>query len=126
MDAILDTSFFVGPLGHIAAPPAHSAISTVTLAELQLGVLLADGADQRAARLATLAEVERAFEAIPVDRRVASAYAELVAAARRAGRRPRPMDGLIAATAMVHRVPVYTKDLGYVGLPGVEVVLVSG
>ncbi len=125
MDAILDTSVFVGALPPVTPAPARTAVSIVTLAELQLGVLLADDPDVRAARLARFAEVEATFEAIAVDRRIASAYADLVAAARRAGRRPRPMDGLIAATAIVHRVPVYTRDRGYVGLPGLDVVLIG-
>lgn len=125
MDAILDTSVFIGPLVEVRPEPARAAVSTVTLAELQLGVLLAEDPEVRAMRLARFAEVEATFEAIAVDRPVASAYADLIAAARRAGRRPRPMDGLIAATAIVHGVPVYTRDRGYVGLPGLKVVLVS-
>jgi len=103
----------------------RAAVSVVTLAELQLGVLLAADPGVRAARLAQFARVEATFEAIGIDRRIASAYADLVAAARRSGRRPRPMDGLIAATAIVHHVPVYTRDRGYVGLPALEVVLIG-
>lgn len=125
MDAILDTSVFIGPVARVAPEPAQAAVSAITLAELQLGVLLAEDPEVRATRLARLVDVEATFVAIAVDRRVASAYAELVGAARRAGRRPRPMDGLIAATAIAHGVPVYTRDQGFLGLPGLEVVLID-
>lgn len=125
MDAILDTSVFIGPVIRVTPEPVRAAVSTVTLAELQLGVLLADDPEVRAMRLARFAAVEATFEAIAVDRPVASAYADLVAAARRAGRRPRPLDGLIAATAIVRRVPVYTRDRGFFGLPGLDVVIIE-
>jgi predicted nucleic acid-binding protein len=50
------------------------------------------------------------YVALPVDAFVASAFAELVAKARRAGRRPKLQDTWIAATARAHAVPVYTQD----------------
>ncbi|MEK7284475.1 MAG: PIN domain-containing protein, partial [Chloroflexota bacterium] len=109
----------------VAVKPSNAGVSVATLAELQVGLLLADDPAVRAERASVLAYVERRFEALPIDRAVAAAYAELVARARRRGRRPRPIDALIAATAIVHRVPVYTRDRDYVGLPGVEVVLVG-
>jgi predicted nucleic acid-binding protein len=43
----------------------------------------------------------------------ASAFAELVATARRAGRRPRIQDTWIAATARAAGVAVYTQDGGF-------------
>jgi len=97
----------------------------VTLAEIGLGVLIAKRLEDRAARLAVLAEIERRFEPLPVDLAVARAYAEIVAAARRRGARPRPFDGLIAATAVVHGVPVYTRDRDFLRLPGVRVELIG-
>jgi hypothetical protein len=97
----------------------------VTLAELGAGVLLARRLGDRAARLAVLAEIEHRFEALPVDTAVARAYAQIVASAKRRGARPRPFDGLIAATAIVQRVPVYTRDRDFLRLPGVKVVLVK-
>ena len=96
----------------------------VTLAELGLGVLLAKRLEDRAARLTVLSEIEHRFEALPVDLAVARAYAEIVASARRRGARPRPFDGLIAATAVVYGVPVYTRDRDFLRLPGVKVELV--
>jgi hypothetical protein len=70
-------------------------------------------------------EVERRFQAIPVDDAVAAAYATIVAAARRRGPRARPFDALIAATAVVQAVPVYARDRDFLRLPGVKVELVK-
>lgn len=46
----------------------------------------------------------------PIDEAVSSAFAELVATARRSRARPRIQDAWIAATARVHGVPVVTQD----------------
>lgn len=126
MEAIVDTSVLLGPEPSVRTqPPDDVAISAVTLAELWLGALLADALDERAARLALLSEVQRRFEALPVDDAVARGYGELIAAARRRGVRPRPFDALIAATAMIRNVPVFTRDRDFARIPGVKVILVK-
>ena len=53
----------------------------------------------------------------------AGAYGAIVAGARAASRQPRTADALIAATAVAHGLPVYTRDANFEGLPGVEVVV---
>ena len=85
-------------------------MSVVTLAELELGVHMAKSDAVRGRRLNTLRAVQSTYVALPIDESVASAFAELVAAARRAGRRPRVQDAWIAATAHAHAVAVYTQD----------------
>ncbi len=115
MRGLLDTSVFVAreqdrPVGEL---PDEAAISVMTLAELHLGVMLAGEDRIRALRLRTLAAVERAFDPIPVDADVARRFAELVAEARRARRRPKIIDTLIAATALATDVPVFTQDQGF-------------
>src|SRR3989442_957242 len=125
MEALLDTSVLLGPEPSAGTRlPDDAAISVVTLAELWLGALVADALGERAARLALLSEVQRRFEAIPVDGAVARGYGELLAAARRRGARPRPFDALIAATAMVRGIPIYTRDRDFMRIPGVKVTLV--
>jgi toxin FitB len=120
---ILDTSVVIDiALGVELATPGEATISVVTLYELHHGVLSA-GEQHRPGRLATLALAERRFRALPLDARMAPHYARMIAAARRSGRRPRTNDLLIAATAAVHRLPVYTRDRDFLGLDGVEVVL---
>jgi hypothetical protein len=111
---LLDTSVFIAdeqgrPLAADRLPD-EAAVSVVTLAELELGVHLASREASRARRLRTLQATGTTYVALPVDEAVASAFAELVATARRAGRRPRVQDTWIAATARALDVPVYSQD----------------
>jgi predicted nucleic acid-binding protein len=111
---LLDTSVFIAdedgrPLASDRLPD-EAAISVVTLAELELGVHMAASEAVRGVRLRTLQATQSTYVALPVDAAVASAFAELVATARRAGRRPRVQDTWIAATARAVGVPIYTQD----------------
>ena len=127
MRGLLDTSVFIA--GEQARPlaaeslPDEAAISVITLAELALGVHLAETETARGQRLRTLQAAQATYVALPVDAAVASAFAELVATARRAGRRPKIQDTWIAATARAHAVAVYTQDSDFNEL-AVEVVRV--
>jgi predicted nucleic acid-binding protein len=111
---LLDTSVFIaGEQGRELATsrlPDEAAVSVVTLAELELGVHLARSEDARARRLRTLQATHATYVALPVDEAVASAFAEVVGAARAAGRRPKVQDAWIAATARAHGVAVYSQD----------------
>ena len=108
--AILDTSVLIAD--DIKPIPGELAISVISIAELQFGVLVAKSPEARAIRLARLSAIQRRFEALPVDDAVADSYAELAAAVVRAGRQPRArtMDLLIAATAVAHSAAVYTRN----------------
>ena len=108
----------------MAELPDEAAISVMTLAELHVGVLLAKSPKARAQRLRTLGLVERNFDPIPVDDPVARVFAELVADARRRGKHPRVADALIAATALVNDIPIYSQDTDFEGMPEVRVVIV--
>jgi hypothetical protein len=111
---LLDTSVFIADeQGRSLATdqlPDEAAVSVVTLAELELGVHLAASEGVRARRLRTLQSLRSTYVALPIDDTVASAFAELVATARRAGRRPKVQDAWIAATARALGVAVYTQD----------------
>ena len=98
-------------------------ISVITVAELRIGVLVADDPAVRAQRMRTLTEVE-ALSALPVDDSVARAFAEVVAESRTRGRRPKILDSLIAATARAMDVPLFTRDSDFDDIPGIEVVRV--
>jgi len=120
---LLDTSVFISqegnrPLGQL---PDTAAISVITLAELHLGVLIADDPTIRAQRLRTLSAVRSLFDPVPIDPGIAEVFAELVAEARRSGRRPKIMDTWIAATAVTLELMVYTQDDDFVSIPRVEV-----
>lgn len=124
--ALFDTSVFIAAEQHRARGPLPegAAISVVTLAELYLGVLMADDPVVRARRLQTLSAVQGAFQPLPIDEDVARTFAAIVAEARRLGRRPKVMDTWIAATAVAHGLPVYSQDADFGSIPQVEVVLV--
>lgn len=110
MKAILDTSVLiatnVGPLA------GDLAISSASLAELHFGVLVTTENTVRAQRLRRLSDIERRFEALPIDDNVATSYGRLAAAVVEVGRQPRArvMDLLIAATAHAHGASLYTRN----------------
>lgn len=122
---LLDTSVVIAVArGEDLELPDRAAISVITLCGLHHGVLIADDR-QRPGRLATLAMVERSFDALPVDARVSPHYGRIVAEARKAsGSRPRTADALIAATALSHGLALYTRDSDFqrLDVPGLVIV----
>lgn len=110
MRAVLDTSVVLA--ADVDGLEGELAISAVTLAELQFGVLVARGPAVRAERLRRLTLLERQFDPLPVDESVAASYGMLAAAVVAAGRQPRSrvMDLLIAATAHAHSARLYTRN----------------
>ncbi len=123
--ALADTSLFIAveaarPLA--AELPRSLAVSVVTVGELRLGVLTAEGA-QRVGRLDTLTRA-LLLEPLPVDDAVAAAWAGLRLALRDAGVRMPLNDSWIAATALAHGLPVVTRDSDFDGVPGLRVVRV--
>lgn len=123
---LLDTSVFIAVESNrpVGALPLQAAVSVVTIAELQLGVLTAEALEIRGRRLATLTSVEAKFEPIGIDSEVARVFAEIVARARQEGRRPKIMDVWIAATAVAYDLPVYTQDADFESMLGVKVIRV--
>lgn len=124
--AVADTSVFVAqeagrPLGPL---PDEIAVSVITAAELELGVLRAGDGLTRSVRLATLANVRGTYPLLPIDPETATYYARLADEALRAGRRPRRHDTWIAATALRHGVAVVTQDEDFGAFSSVEVLRV--
>lgn len=110
MRALLDTSIVIATgVGELAG---DLAISSVTLAELHFGVLVARDPATRAERLRRLSVLQHRFDALPLDDAVAASYGEIAAAVVQAGRQPRArtMDLLIAATAHAHSARLYTRN----------------
>jgi predicted nucleic acid-binding protein len=120
---LFDTSIFIATENGRAldALPATGSISIITIAELHLGVLMADRSAVRQRRLRTLLSVQDLFEPIPIDNEVARTFAEIVAEARRQGKRPKIMDTWIAATAVARDLRLYTQDEDFLSIPRVRV-----
>ncbi len=110
MKAVLDTSVLIAT--GVPELVGELAISAASLAELHFGVLVTAEAGVRAERLRRLSELQRNFDALPIDDDVATSYGQLAAAVAHAGRRPRSrgMDLLIAATAHAHGARLYTRN----------------
>ena len=72
-------------------------------------MLRAGSVKLRTLRQQTLEQARR-FVALPYDEAVAERLAELLAAARSKRRRAGAMDAIIAATALVHDLTVWTQD----------------
>jgi predicted nucleic acid-binding protein len=121
---IADTSVFVAQevgreLGEL---PERIAVSVITAAELELGVLRAQDTDTRARRLATLTRVRAAYPLLPIDADVASCFARIAAQELEAGRKLRRHDTWIAATALRHGVAVVTQDNDFTAFSTVKVI----
>lgn len=124
--AIADTSLFIArETGRPLATEMEEreiAISIVTIAELEMGVLAAADPRARAVRLRTLRDAEQ-LSALPVDRDVAAAFATLVVEMRASGRgRLGVQDAWIAATAIAHDATLLTQDADFEAVPGLRVV----
>lgn len=110
MRAILDTSVLIDdPSIEVGS---QAAISTISLAELYFGALVASDLNERARRTAQLGFIESHFDALPLDERVGSVLGQLQAAvsSRGANPRSRTADLVIAATAIVHEATLFTRN----------------
>ncbi len=124
---LADTSVFiareVGRALDVAGAPASLAVSIITVAELRAGVLGAHDLATRSRRLATL-ELVLSLEPVPIDARVAEAWAELRIRLRDAGSSLKVNDSWIAATALALGVPVVTQDADFDSVPDLRVIRV--
>jgi predicted nucleic acid-binding protein len=122
---LADTSVFIaresGRGLDVDRLPDQIAVSVVTVGELRAGVLAAGDLDTRDRRLATLTQA-LGLQPLPIDERVAEAWARLRLLLRDRGRRMPVNDSWIAATALAAGIPVVTQDDDYVEVPGLSVV----
>lgn len=122
MKGLLDTSVFIAtesgrPLDE-ALIPEETALSVVTLAELQAGVLAAADVAVRARRMATLASVSD-IEVIEIDEAAALMWAHMRVHLAQSGRRCNVNDLWIAATAASRGWAVVTQDDDFGPVEGV-------
>ena len=111
---LLDTSVVIALEGLTADQlPEEPAISALTLAELAAGPLATDDEDERARRQDRLQRVETLLDPLPFDASAARAYGRVYAATRAAQRKPRgarAVDLMIAAVALAHELPLFTRN----------------
>jgi tRNA(fMet)-specific endonuclease VapC len=124
---LLDTTFLVdadrwkASLDDLIADDDEVAIAAITVADLLVGVLLADRR-HRVDRQQFLDDVRGSIPIVEYDTTIAVAHAELLVAARRQGRPRGAHDLIIAATATATQREVVTADSSaYQELPGVTV-----
>jgi len=121
---ILDTSTVV-LLGRLDPErlPEEPLITTVTLAELSVGPLVATTRKERSSRQAVLQHAEADFEPLPFDAEAARAFGRVAASLRAARRKieARGYDAMIAATAIAHDLPLYTVNpADFSGIDGLD------
>jgi hypothetical protein len=107
--------------------PAEPYISSITLAELSVGPLVATSDAERAARLAHLQQAEADFDPLPFDADAARAFGQVASSLRRSGRKmsARAFDAMIAAVALSNQMPLYTcNPADFAGIDGLTVVAV--
>jgi hypothetical protein len=126
---LLDTNtvILLSALEDAASLPAQPVISTITLAELSVGPLVAGDDRERAARQAHLQQAEADFEPLPFDAAAARAFGRVASDLRASGRKTtaRAYDALIAAVAVANGLPLFTVNPSdFVGIDGLTVVAV--
>ena len=126
---LLDTSTVIlrNRLPSAAALPHQPLISTITLAELSVGPLVASEAE-RPARQAHLQRAEADFDPLPFDGDAARAFGRVAASLRRSDRKvsARIYDAMIAAIAIANCLPLYTcNPRDFRDIDGLEIVPVD-
>jgi predicted nucleic acid-binding protein len=107
--------------------PLVPVITSITLAELSVGPLVAANEVERARRQARLQQAEEAFNPLPFDSDAARVFGTVSASFRQAGRKSaaRGKDAMIAAIALANRLPIYTCNArDFEGIDGLEVVTI--
>ncbi len=111
---LIDTSVAIAlPAIDDSRLPVSVAISALTLAELAAGPYAAIPTAERARRQDHLQRIEAGIESLDFDSTCARAYGQVYAAVHAAGRKARgafAVDLMIAATALAHRLPLYTLN----------------
>lgn len=129
LQGLLDTStvILLPRLFDASVLPEEPLISTITLAELSVGPLVAATDEERSARQAHVQQAEADFVPLPFDIAAARAFGRVAASLRRAGRKTqaRTYDAMIAAVAISNGLPVYTcNPQDFLGIDDLTVVAV--
>jgi predicted nucleic acid-binding protein len=122
---LLDTSVVIElPILSTADLPTFPTISVITLAELSVGPEVSKTSDERQKRQLVLQHTEASFDPLPFDAACARRFAIVAGSLRQSGRKTqaRAFDALIAATALAHDLPLYTRNAhDFEGIAGLDV-----
>ncbi len=124
---VLDTSTLIllGRIEDTDSLPTEPLITTITLAELSVGPLVARTDKERAARQAHVQQTEADFDPLPFDAAAARSFGRVAASLRRAGRKSsaRAYDAMIAAVCVASELPIHTCNPDdFSGIDGLDVV----
>jgi tRNA(fMet)-specific endonuclease VapC len=124
---VLDTSTLIllGRIEDAESLPTEPLITTITLAELSVGPLVAATDEERAARQAHVQQAEADFDPLPFDSAAARSFGRVAASLRRQGRKPsaRAYDAMIAAICVATELPIHTCNPDdFSGIDGLEVI----
>jgi predicted nucleic acid-binding protein len=124
---VLDTSTLIllGRIEGAESLPTEPLITTITLAELSVGPLVATTDEERAARQALVQQAEADFDPLPFDAAAARTFGRVAASLRRAGRKPsaRAYDAMIAAVCVANELPIHTCNPDdFSGIDGLNVI----
>lgn len=127
---VLDTSTLIllGRIEDVESLPTEPLITTITLAELSVGPLVATTGDERAARQAHVQQAEADFDPLPFDAAAARSFGRVAASLRRAGRKSlaHAYDAMIAAICVANELPIHTCNPDdFAGIDGLDVVDVA-
>ncbi len=121
---LLDTSVVIElPILSTEDLPAFPAISVITLAELSVGPEVSKASDERHKRQLVLQHTEASFDPLPFDAACARRFAIVAGSLHQSGRKTqaRAFDALIAATALAHNIPLYTRNAqDFEGIAGLD------
>jgi hypothetical protein len=109
-------------LNWLTVHAADSALSVITVGELQKGISQMPAGTRRTRFDAWISNaVLRGFQILPVDTRVALVWGRLLGEAAAEGSPLPNLDSLIAATALVHDLTVVTRNVRHFERCGVVV-----
>lgn len=107
--------------------PSEPSISSISLAELSVGPLLADSDSTRAVRQRHLQQAEADFDPLPFDAAAARALGRVASSLRSSGRKPtsRTYDAMIAAIAIANDLSLFScNPEDFHGIDGLTVVAI--